>query len=111
MSHTIESLINMLPGAFQAENIKGVDTVIQLDVTGMQFSHWNVVIKNGKLAVAKGLHPAPELTITASTNDLIDIADGKLDPAQAFMQGKIKVKGDLKEATHLLQLFRIREHA
>ena len=111
MSHTIESLINMLPGAFQAENIKGVDTVIQLDVTGMQFSHWNVVIKNGKLAVAKGLHPAPELTITASTNDLIDIADGKLDPAQAFMQGKIKVKGDLTEAAQLLKLFRIKEHA
>jgi putative sterol carrier protein len=111
MSHAIEGLIAMLPAAFQAEHAKGVDTVIQLNVTGLQMGHWNFVIKDGKLTTAKGIHPAPKVTITASTDDIVAVADGKLDPAQAFSQGKAKVAGDLNEAVQLIQLFRIKEHA
>ena len=111
MSHTIESLLAMMPGAFQADKAKGVNTVIQLIVTGAQAGQWNVVIKDGKLNVAKGTHAAPELTITADTADILDVANGKIDPTKAFMQGKAKVKGDLTEAIKLIQLFRLKEHA
>ena len=53
MSYTIEGLIAMLPGAFQASNVKVADTAIQLEVTGTQAGKWNAVIKDGKLNVAK----------------------------------------------------------
>jgi putative sterol carrier protein len=46
------------------------------------------------------------LTITADTADILGVAEGKLDPAKAFMMGKVKVKGDLTEATKLIQLFK-----
>ena len=105
MPYTIESLIAMLPGAFQASNVKVADTAIQLEVTGSQAGNWNVVVKDGKLNVVKGTHADPELTITADTADILDVAEGKLDPTKAFMQGKVKVKGDLTEATKLIQLF------
>jgi hypothetical protein len=55
---TNKSLFAMLPGAFQADKAKGADTVIQLNVTGAQVGQWNVVIKGGKLNVAKGTHAA-----------------------------------------------------
>jgi putative sterol carrier protein len=107
MAHTIESLLAMLPGRFQADNAKGADTVIQLNVTGTQAGQWNVVIKDGKLNVAKGTHAAPELTVTADTADILAVANGELDPTKAFMQGKAKVTGDLTEAMGLIKLFKL----
>ena len=105
MAHTIESLIAMIPKTLPGEKAKGADTVIQLNVTGSQAGQWNVVIKDGHVNVAKGAHPAPELTVTADTADILAVADGKLDPMTAFMQGKAKVQGDVTEAMELARLF------
>ena len=105
MAHTIESLIAMIPKTLPGEKAKRADTIIQLNVTGSQAGQWNVVIKDGKVNVAKGTHAAPEITVSADTADVLAVADGKLDPTQAFMQGKAKVKGDMSEAMELVKVF------
>jgi len=105
MAHTVESLIAMIPKTLPGEKAKRADTIIQLNVTGAQAGQWNVVIKDGKVNVAKGTHATPEITVTADTADVLAVADGKLDPTQAFMQGKAKVKGDLSEALELVKVF------
>lgn len=65
MTHTIESVIAMIPKTLPGEKAKCADTIIQLNVTGSHLGHWNVVIKDGKVNVAKGTHAAPEITVTA----------------------------------------------
>ena len=55
--------------------------------------------------MAKGTHAALEITITADTADILAVADGKMDPTTAFMQGKAKVQGDMTEAMELAKLF------
>ena len=105
MAHTIESLIAMIPKELPGEKGKKVDTVVQLNVTGSQAGQWNAVIKGGKVTVAKGVHAAPELTVTADTDDVLAVADGKLDPTQALMQGKAQVKGNLSEAIEVAKVF------
>lgn len=105
MAHTIESLIAMIPKTLPGDKGQRADTIVQLNVTGSQAGQWNVVIKDGKVNVAKGMNPAPELTVTADTADVLAVADGKLDPKMAFMQGKAKVKGDLSEAMELVKVF------
>ncbi|HEX2991707.1 MAG TPA: SCP2 sterol-binding domain-containing protein [Anaerolineales bacterium] len=105
MAHTIESLIAMIPKELPGEKGKNVDTTVQLNVTGSQAGQWNAVIKDGKVTVAKGVHASPELTITADTADVLAVADGKLDPTQALMQGKAKVKGNLSEAMEVAKVF------
>jgi putative sterol carrier protein len=74
-------------------------------VTGSQAGQWNVAIKNGQVDVAKGTHASPEITVTADTDDVLAVADGRLDPMQAFMQGKAKVQGDMSEAMELARAF------
>ena len=106
MSHTIESLIAMVPKNFQVDQAKGVDTSVQLDVTGSQAGQWYAVIIDGKVTVKKGVHTSPENTVTADTDDILAVAEGKLDPAKALMLGKAKVKGDMTEAMKLLPLFK-----
>ena len=106
MSYTIEGLIAMVPKSFQVDQAKGVDTSIQLNVTGSQAGQWNAVIKNGAVTVNKGVHASPEITVTADTDDILAVAEGKLDPAKALMTGKAKVKGDMTEIMKLLPLFK-----
>jgi putative sterol carrier protein len=105
MAHTVKSLIAMIPKTLPGEKAKSADTIIQLNVTGSQAGQWNVAIKNGNVNVAKGTHASPEITVTADTDDVLAVADGKLDPMQAFMQGKAKVQGDLSEAMELAKAF------
>jgi putative sterol carrier protein len=105
MAHTIESLIAMIPNTIPGEKGKRADTSVQLNVTGTQAGQWNVVIKDGKVNVAKGTNPAPELTVTADTADVLAVADGKLDPKMALLQGKAKVKGEMSEVMELVQVF------
>lgn len=105
MAHTIESLIAMIPKTLPGDTAKSADTVVQLNVTGSQAGQWNVVVKDGQVNVAKGTHPAPKLTVTADTADVLAVADGKLDPMAAFMQGKAKLEGDVTEAMELARIF------
>lgn len=106
MSYTIEGLIAMAPKSFQVDQAKGVNTSVQLNVTGSQAGQWNAVIKDGKVTVNKGVHPSPEISVTADTADILAVAEGKLDPAKALMEGKAKVKGDITEVMKLLPLFK-----
>ncbi len=49
----------------------------------------------GEVSVTEGSKQPSSATITASEQVLTDLFDGKLDGVQAFMQGKLKISGDI----------------
>jgi len=97
-----------MPGAFIPEKAQGLDAVIQFKFTGAEAGEWTAVIKDGKVEVAPGTHPSPKMTLTADSGDYVKIFTGELDGMQAFMQGKLKLAGDLNLAMKLMQMFKIR---
>ena len=105
MTYTIEGLLETLPGTFEAAKIQGVNTSVQMNITGNESGDWHVVTKDNKLTVTKGVLPDPEITVAADSADIIAMAEGKLDPLKAYMLGKIKVKGNMSEVMKLVQLF------
>ncbi len=108
MSITISDLMAKMPGAFIPEKATGVDAVVQFKFTGTEPGEWNAVIKEGKCAVAEGIPQVkPTMTLTADSADYVKIFTGELDGMQAFMQGKIKLAGDLNLAMKLMQMFKI----
>lgn len=109
MPLTIAELMEKMPGAFLPEKATGLDAVIHFKFTGAEPGEWNAAIKDGKCQVAQGI-PArqPNMTLSADSSDYIKIFTGELDGMQAFMQGKLKLAGDLNLAMKLMQMFKIR---
>jgi putative sterol carrier protein len=67
-----------------------------------------MVIKDSKCTVSPGVAPTPKLTATADGGDLMKIFTGKLDGTAAFMQGKLRLAGDMNLALKLLNLFKMK---
>ncbi len=63
------------------------------------------VLENGKLLDTKlGDLPEPEVVLTQSYEDARKIQQGDLDPNAAFMQGRVKVTGDMAKLMSLLPI-------
>ena len=105
---TISELMQKMPGVLIPEKAIGVDAVVHFKFTGSEAGEWNAVIKEGKCTVAQGIpQTKPTMALTADSTDYIKIFTGELDGMQAFMQGKIKLSGDLNLAMKLMQMFKI----
>ncbi len=104
MPYTMESLFASLPTMFAAAGIKGLNTSVQLHVTGAEAGDWYVVTQDDQLTVTKGVLPTAEFSASADSADIIAMAEDRLDPLKAFMLGKLKVKGDMSEIVRLVQL-------
>jgi len=109
MPLTVSQLMEKMPGAFLPEKAQSVNATVHFKFTGAEASDWNASIADGKCAVAQGT-PADKatMTLTADSSDYVKIFTGELDGMQAFMQGKIKLGGDLNLAMKLMQMFKIR---
>ena len=109
MPLTIADLMSKMPGAFLPEKAQGMDAVIQFVFTGSQAGEWYASIKDGKCETAQGSSARkPTMTLTADSDDYIKLITGEMDPMQAFMQGKVKLQGDLNLAMKLTQMFKLR---
>ena len=109
MPLTVAQLMEKMPGALIPEKAQGLDALIHFNFTGAEAGEWNAAIKDGAVAVTQGDAPKPaNMTLTADSQDYVKIFTGELDGMQAFMQGKIKLAGDLNLAMKLMQMFKIR---
>jgi putative sterol carrier protein len=108
MALTIETLMSKMPGAFIPEKAAGLDATIQFKFTGEEAGEWYATIKDGKCEVAKGEHASPKITLTADSADYVKIFTGEIDGMKAFMEGKLKLAGDLNLAMKLTQMFKIK---
>lgn len=65
------------------------------------------VIDDGRLVDARlGSLDTADLTVTIGYDDAASIDRGELDPSVAYMQGRLKVSGDLVKLMQLLPLTR-----
>lgn len=107
MAITIKELFDRLPSAFMPEKAGDMDAVIQFKLTGEEASDWIVVIKDKNVEVEEGEHEDPTMTLTADSQDYKDIVTGKVNPMNAFMQGKVKLQGNLNLAMKFAEIFKL----
>ncbi|HEY5724500.1 MAG TPA: SCP2 sterol-binding domain-containing protein [Candidatus Eisenbacteria bacterium] len=104
---TVKETFDNMASRFRAEKAAGVNATIQYDITGDQGGTWNAVIKDGACNVSPGAAASPNLTLTMSSQDWLDMTGGKLSGQMAFMSGKLKLKGDMGLAMKVGSLFQV----
>jgi len=90
---------------FKPEAAPGMDAVFQFDITGEGGGNWNITIKDGTCQVREGRHDAPTVALAMSSETWLAMANKELSGMQAFMTGKLKVKGDIMLAQKMPNLF------
>ncbi|KAI9173248.1 hypothetical protein H9P43_007379 [Blastocladiella emersonii ATCC 22665] len=98
--------------AARKQQVGEVKAVFQFDVKsadGSKVQSWTLDLKkDGKVVVgdAAAAGAKADATIAVGDNDLVELALGKTTGQKAFMQGKIKVKGQMMLATKLDGIFK-----
>lgn len=104
---TVKETFEAMPGRFKPDRAQGVKAVIQYDITGEGGGTYHVDIAEGKCALGEGPAASPNLTLTMTAPDWLDMTAGKLNGQMAFMSGKLKLKGDMGLAMKLAGMFGI----
>jgi putative sterol carrier protein len=99
--NTPKEFFENVPERFKPEKAAGIDVTAQLILTGPSGGEWIIIVKDQKLQITEGTHPAPALTLKASDKDFMDMVNRKLSAEKAFFTGKIQFKGNLAMALKL----------
>ncbi len=101
----IRALIEQMPTRFQPEKAQGINATIQLNLSGDNGGQWWVRIADGKAEMQPGSAPKADMTLSAAADDMYNVFTGKMNAVSAFMQGKIKVAGDMSLAIKMQNMF------
>jgi putative sterol carrier protein len=90
---------------FIPDKAESIDAAVQFDLSGDNGGQYWLRIANKTATVGEGKVESPKMTIKGSADDYVAMAQGTLNPMQAFMSGRIKVQGDMALAMKFMSLF------
>ncbi len=102
---SLRDVIPQMPQAFQPDKAKGVDAVVLFCVSGEEAGDWTITIRDGTCSVAPGAAEKPKTTFKIDSKDLIAMLSGKANGMQLFMQGRLRIEGDLGVASKFASYF------
>ena len=86
-----------------AELVKKCDAIYNFEILekkkGPVAQCWIIDLKNGNGSIKKGKAPNADTTFTIADEDYIQVSLRKLNPQMAFLNGSMKIKGNMKKAT------------
>ncbi|MGD2178199.1 MAG: SCP2 sterol-binding domain-containing protein [Anaerolineae bacterium] len=97
--------LKAMSGSVDVAQLKGMDATILFDISGEGGGQWTVTVKDGRVDVEDGSTGSASVTVEAVAQDLKALVNGELNPMAAFMQGRLKVKGDMSMVMQLQKLF------
>jgi len=95
MALTVEGIFSLMPELFLPEKAQGLTVSVYYQVTGEGGGDFTCLIENGAFSLKREAKADATSVVTIGAEDWIALNEGKLDPMQAFMTGKLKGTGDL----------------
>ena len=103
---TYQEIAEGMVEGFLPEKAAGVNAIIQFDLSGDNGGQFYLEIKEGVIESHEGVAEEAKMTLSATLEDYYAVATGQTNPMNAFMQGKIKVKGDMGLAMKMQTMFK-----
>ncbi|MBV9258867.1 MAG: SCP2 sterol-binding domain-containing protein [Ktedonobacteraceae bacterium] len=104
----VDETFEMMKRLFNPLAAVGFNKTIQWDIQGVETGKWALKIVNQTCQLIKGEVDKAHLIMSMSDQTWLSIAEGKLDPINAFTTGKVKMSGDITLVMHLQDLFPIK---
>lgn len=106
----IEYFDHLLRERVNKSVIRGIadaaDVVIQFEITDTADGVWNTLIERGMVTrVVKGAHESPTSVFVLESEVFLSILRRKMTLQQAFFKGSMGIKGDLRLALKMNELF------
>ena len=83
------------------DQAKATDAIYVFNLTGDDGGTWTLNFKKDDDFVSEGESEDAECIVTMSDSDFVDMWNGDLNPAQAFMMNKISIEGNMGLAMKL----------
>ena len=87
------------------ERFKDFDKVMQFNFIDIDFTLL-MVFKDETCTVKEGKVENPDVLIETDSEIILGITDGEISPTKAFMGGKLKAKGDMKDMLRIQMLMK-----
>lgn len=109
MALTISEWMTNFPAAFSGQAASCPDVIVQFHFSGREAGDWVLEVKAGVATVVRETHVAPQVTLSADSDDCLKVFTGELDPTQAFLQGKIRFWGDVALLMRIVQMLQAKD--
>ena len=90
-----QEIFDQMAANINPDAAKGMNATIQFNLSGDNGGQWYVTIKDGKADVSKGTASSPNMTLSMSAQDYVDM-----------IMGKLKISGDMGLAMKMQSLFK-----
>ncbi len=84
--------------------VEAINNSYQFDLAGDGGGKWVVDLTEPGGKVSEGEKEDPGVTVSMAASDFVALVEGKLNAQMAFLQGKLKIKGDMSLALKLQQV-------
>ncbi len=105
IASTISAIFEEIPRRLSPSAAKGVEALIRFNLTGNAGGTYFLEIRDGVANVAGRSNGEPQLNISVSATDFVALVNGQLNSQLAFLNGKLKMLGDMGLAMKLPSLF------
>jgi putative sterol carrier protein len=104
MPDTVRAVFEEIPRQFDPAAWGSQNAVLQFNITGDDAGSWTVNIVDGKISIDESEAANPDMTVTTTAQDMVAIVNGELNSVSAFMQGRVRIDGDMSLAMKLQNL-------
>jgi nitrite reductase/ring-hydroxylating ferredoxin subunit/putative sterol carrier protein len=102
---SVDAYFQSLERLFDASAAGELEAVFQWTLSGDRAVEHFAEVRGGTIQAAPGIHVAPTVTIEMSADDYLSMVNGELNGALAFSTGRGRLRGPVRLAMRMRQLF------